>query len=171
MLRINVRLLVEGANPRHEHEWRVWEHVKLRAGRKLIPGVISHATNIVEHPGAVAERAVRLARLVGPENVIASTDCGFAQGAPLPPRSSVDHVGEAGRTGRGSPAGVRASCFLGVPPEPHGPVENNRGPRPASALPDNAVFRSDRQKGRLVRGVAMWDRLADDGLGVTAQLT
>ena len=82
LLRINVGgYSVEGANPRHEHEWRVWEHVKLPAGRKLIPGVISHATNIVEHPELVAERVVRLARLVGPESVIASTDCGFAQGA------------------------------------------------------------------------------------------
>jgi 5-methyltetrahydropteroyltriglutamate--homocysteine methyltransferase len=72
---------VEGANPRHEHEWRVWENVRLPPGRKLIPGVISHATNIVEHPELVAARIVRLAQLVGPENVIASTDCGFAQGA------------------------------------------------------------------------------------------
>jgi 5-methyltetrahydropteroyltriglutamate--homocysteine methyltransferase len=72
---------VEGANPRHEHEWRVWETVKLPEGRKLIPGVISHATNIVEHPELVAERLVRLAHLVGRDNVIGSTDCGFAQGA------------------------------------------------------------------------------------------
>ncbi len=71
--------VLEGANPRHEHEWRVWENVKLPRGRVLIPGVISHATNIVEHPELVAERIVRLARLVGRENVIASTDCGFAQ--------------------------------------------------------------------------------------------
>jgi 5-methyltetrahydropteroyltriglutamate--homocysteine methyltransferase len=70
---------IELANPRHEHEWRVWEDVKLPAGTVLIPGVISHATNIVEHPELVAERIVRLARLVGRENVIASTDCGFAQ--------------------------------------------------------------------------------------------
>jgi 5-methyltetrahydropteroyltriglutamate--homocysteine methyltransferase len=82
MLRINVGgYSVEGANPRHEHEWRVWEEVKLPGGRTLIPGVISHATNIVEHPELVCERIVRLARLVGPEHVIASTDCGFAQGA------------------------------------------------------------------------------------------
>ena len=82
MLRINVGgYSVEGANPRHEHEWRVWEEVKLPEGCKLIPGVISHATNIVEHPELVAERIVRLARLVGREHVIASTDCGFAQGA------------------------------------------------------------------------------------------
>jgi 5-methyltetrahydropteroyltriglutamate--homocysteine methyltransferase len=71
---------LEMANPRHEHEWRVWERVKLPDGKVLLPGVISHATNIVEHPELVAERLVRLARLVGPGNVIASTDCGFAQG-------------------------------------------------------------------------------------------
>jgi 5-methyltetrahydropteroyltriglutamate--homocysteine methyltransferase len=72
--------VIEGANPRHEHEWRVWERVKLPPGKVLVPGVISHATNIVEHPELVAERIVRLARLVGRENVIAGTDCGFAQG-------------------------------------------------------------------------------------------
>jgi len=73
-------LVIEGANPRHEHEWRVWEDVKLPQDTVLVPGVISHATNIVEHPELVAERLVRLARLVGRENVIAGTDCGFAQG-------------------------------------------------------------------------------------------
>ncbi len=72
--------VIEGANPRHEHEWRVWEDVKLPEGKILIPGVISHATNVVEHPELVAERIVRLAKLLGRENVIASTDCGFAQG-------------------------------------------------------------------------------------------
>jgi len=72
--------LIEGANPRHEHEWRVWESVKLPAGKILAPGVISHATSVVEHPELVAERIVRLAKLVGRENIIASTDCGFAQG-------------------------------------------------------------------------------------------
>jgi 5-methyltetrahydropteroyltriglutamate--homocysteine methyltransferase len=71
---------LEMANPRHEHEWRVWETVKLPAGKKLIPGLISHSTNVVEHPELVAERIVRLAKLVGRDNVIASTDCGFAQG-------------------------------------------------------------------------------------------
>jgi 5-methyltetrahydropteroyltriglutamate--homocysteine methyltransferase len=73
--------LIEGANPRHEHEWQLWKEVKLPAGRKLAPGVISHATNVVEHPELVAERIGRLAKLVGSENVLASTDCGFAQGA------------------------------------------------------------------------------------------
>jgi 5-methyltetrahydropteroyltriglutamate--homocysteine methyltransferase len=72
--------VIEGANPRHEHEWRVWESAKLPQGKVLIPGVISHATNVVEHPELVAERIARLARLVGRENVIAGTDCGFAQG-------------------------------------------------------------------------------------------
>ena len=72
--------VIEGANPRHEHEWKVWKDVKLPEGRVLIPGVISHATNVVEHPELVAERVVRLAKLVGRENVIAGTDCGFAQG-------------------------------------------------------------------------------------------
>jgi len=72
--------VIEGANPRHEHEWKVWQDAKLPEGRVLIPGVISHATNVVEHPELVAERIVRLAKLVGRENVIAGTDCGFAQG-------------------------------------------------------------------------------------------
>ncbi|MBM3531203.1 MAG: cobalamin-independent methionine synthase II family protein [Alphaproteobacteria bacterium] len=71
---------IEGANARHEHEWRVWEKVKLPAGKVLMPGVVSHHTNVVEHPELVAQRLVRLARLVGRENVIAGTDCGFAQG-------------------------------------------------------------------------------------------
>ena len=72
--------VIEGANPRHEHEWKVWQDVKLPPGKVLIPGVISHATNVVEHPELVAERIVRLAKIVGRENVIAGTDCGFAQG-------------------------------------------------------------------------------------------
>jgi 5-methyltetrahydropteroyltriglutamate--homocysteine methyltransferase len=72
--------VIEGANPRHEHEWKVWSDVKLPPGRMLVPGVISHATNIVEHPELVAERIIRIAKLVGRENVIAGTDCGFAQG-------------------------------------------------------------------------------------------
>jgi 5-methyltetrahydropteroyltriglutamate--homocysteine methyltransferase len=72
--------VIESANPRHEHEWRVWETAKLPPDRLLIPGVISHATNVVEHPELVAERIVRLARLVGRENLLAGTDCGFAQG-------------------------------------------------------------------------------------------
>jgi len=81
LLEVNVGgYSLEMANPRHEHEWRIWETVKLPEGRVLIPGVISHTTNVVEHPKLVAERLVRLAKLVGRENVIGGTDCGFAQG-------------------------------------------------------------------------------------------
>jgi 5-methyltetrahydropteroyltriglutamate--homocysteine methyltransferase len=69
----------EAANPRHEHEWKVWKDVKLAPGQKLIPGVISHATNVVEHPELVAERLIRFAEVVGRENVMAGTDCGFCQ--------------------------------------------------------------------------------------------
>ena len=69
--------LIEAANARHEHEWRVWQEVKLPEGKILIPGVVSHATNVVEHPELVAERILRFAHLVGRENVIAGTDCGL----------------------------------------------------------------------------------------------
>jgi 5-methyltetrahydropteroyltriglutamate--homocysteine methyltransferase len=71
---------LEMGNPRHEHEWQTWKTVKLPPGRVLLPGVISHSTNVVEHPELVCERLVRLAHVVGRENVIGSTDCGFAQG-------------------------------------------------------------------------------------------
>jgi len=72
--------VIEGANPRHEHEWQVWKNARLGGGQILIPGVISHATNVVEHPELVAGRIMRLAGIIGRENVIAGTDCGFAQG-------------------------------------------------------------------------------------------
>jgi 5-methyltetrahydropteroyltriglutamate--homocysteine methyltransferase len=72
--------VIESANPRHEHEWQVWKNVKLPDGKVLIPGVISHATNVVEHPELIAERTLRFANLVGRENVMIGTDCGFAQG-------------------------------------------------------------------------------------------
>jgi 5-methyltetrahydropteroyltriglutamate--homocysteine methyltransferase len=72
--------VIESANPRHEHEWQVWKNAKLPDGKVLIPGVISHATNVVEHPELIAERITRFANLLGRENVIAGTDCGFAQG-------------------------------------------------------------------------------------------
>ena len=78
MLQINAEAYsYEQANPRHDHEYHVWEDVKLPEGKLLIPGVVSHATNIVEHPELVAERLVRTAKLVGRENVIAAPDCGF----------------------------------------------------------------------------------------------
>jgi 5-methyltetrahydropteroyltriglutamate--homocysteine methyltransferase len=70
-------LVLEAANPRHEHEWKVWKDVRLPKGKVLIPGVIDSTTNIVEHPELVAQRIVRFAEIVGKENVIAGTDCGF----------------------------------------------------------------------------------------------
>jgi len=70
---------IEAANPRHEHEWRVWRDRRLPDGKILIPGVVTHHTTTVEHPRLVADRIVRYAQLVGRENVIAGTDCGFAQ--------------------------------------------------------------------------------------------
>jgi 5-methyltetrahydropteroyltriglutamate--homocysteine methyltransferase len=74
---------LEAANPRHEHEWRVWRKVKLPDGKILIPGVITHHIMTVEHPQVIADRIVRYAKAVGRENVIAGADCGFAQ---------VDHI-------------------------------------------------------------------------------
>jgi 5-methyltetrahydropteroyltriglutamate--homocysteine methyltransferase len=71
---------LEAANPRHEHEYHVWEDLKFPEGKIIIPGVIAHTTNCVEHPELVAERILRYAKLVGRENVIAGVDCGFAQG-------------------------------------------------------------------------------------------
>ena len=68
----------EMANPRHEHEWRVWETVKLPEGKVLVPGCVTQASVVVEHPELVAQRIVRLAAIVGREHVMASTDCGFA---------------------------------------------------------------------------------------------
>ena len=68
----------EAANPRHEHEWKIWGNAKLPKDKVLIPGVISHSTVLVEHPELVAERIVRFASLVGKERVIAGSDCGFA---------------------------------------------------------------------------------------------
>jgi 5-methyltetrahydropteroyltriglutamate--homocysteine methyltransferase len=75
---------VEAANPRHEHEWQVWEDVKLPDGKILIPGVVAHTTNLVEHPELIAWRITTYAQLVGRENVMAGTDCGFSQGAFTP---------------------------------------------------------------------------------------
>jgi 5-methyltetrahydropteroyltriglutamate--homocysteine methyltransferase len=80
MLRINAQAYsIEAANPRHEHEWMLWKDVKLPDGKILIPGVVSHQTNVVEHPELVAWRIGNFASVVGKENVIAGTDCGFSQ--------------------------------------------------------------------------------------------
>jgi 5-methyltetrahydropteroyltriglutamate--homocysteine methyltransferase len=75
----------EAANPRHEHAYHVFETVELPPGVVLMPGVISHATNIVEHPEVIADRIVRFAELVGRENVVASADCGFSSQASYAP--------------------------------------------------------------------------------------
>ncbi len=81
ILKINAQAYsIEGANPRHEHEWMIWKDVKLPEGKILIPGVVSHSTNVVEHPELIAQRIKNYASVVGRENVIASTDCGFQQG-------------------------------------------------------------------------------------------
>ena len=75
----------EVANPRHYHEWRIWEDVKLRDDKILIPGLIGHATNYVEHPELIADYIVKYAKLVGRENVIAGADCGFSSRASYSP--------------------------------------------------------------------------------------
>ena len=78
MLAINAQAYsFEAGNVRHEHEWKVWQDVKLPDDKLILPGVVSHATNVVEHPELVAERILRFANIVGRERVIASTDCGL----------------------------------------------------------------------------------------------
>ena len=82
VLKVNaIAYSFEAANPRHEHEYHLWETVKLPPGKILVPGVITHASNIVEHPEWIAERLVRYAKLVGRENVVAGADCGFSSQA------------------------------------------------------------------------------------------
>ncbi len=81
ILKINAQAYsIEAANPRHEHEWMVWQDVKLPEGKILIPGIVSHQTNVVEHPELVSWRLKNYAGVVGKENVIGGTDCGFSQG-------------------------------------------------------------------------------------------
>ena len=91
----------EAGNPRHEHEWRVWENVKLPDGKLLIPGVVTHASNLVEHPEAIAQRIGRFASVVGRENVIAGADCGFASFSHLVRGSSERRLGQARGARRG----------------------------------------------------------------------
>ena len=82
VLAVNAKYyLMEQANPRHEHEWKIWEDIPLPDGKVLVPGVVTHHTNVVEHPELVAQRLIRLANVVGRERVMGGTDCGFAQGA------------------------------------------------------------------------------------------
>jgi 5-methyltetrahydropteroyltriglutamate--homocysteine methyltransferase len=80
MLQINAGAYsIEASNPRHEHEWQIWEDVKLPDAKVLVPGVVSHCVALVEHPELVAQRIVRFANVVGRERVIASNDCGFGR--------------------------------------------------------------------------------------------
>jgi 5-methyltetrahydropteroyltriglutamate--homocysteine methyltransferase len=84
VLQVNAgQYLIEQGNARHEHEWRIWEDVKLPDDKIIVPGVVTHQTQMVEHPELVAQRLVRLAKLIGRERVIAGTDCGFAQDAAI----------------------------------------------------------------------------------------
>ena len=86
ILKVNAEAIsFEAANPRHEHEWHLWEDIKLPEGKILIPGVITHCSNIVEHPELIAERITNYAKLVGRENVIGGSDCGFSSQATYTP--------------------------------------------------------------------------------------
>ena len=109
LLRVKAQAyLIEGANARHEHEYHVWEEVRLPEGKILIPGVVAHATDVVEHPELVSERIQRYARLLGRENVMAGTDCGFGERTHLQIawaklRSLVDGARLASKALAGSP--------------------------------------------------------------------
>jgi 5-methyltetrahydropteroyltriglutamate--homocysteine methyltransferase len=106
LLKINAQAYsIEAANPRHEWEWVVWQDNKLPDGKILLPGMVSHAIAHVEHPELVAQRIKRYADLVGPENVIASTDCGFAQGSGTARQHPAIVEAKAGVAGRGRSPG------------------------------------------------------------------
>ena len=122
MLQVNAGAYsFEAANARHEHEYHLWETVKLPPGKVLIPGVITHSSNIVEHPEWIAERLVRFARLVGRENVVAGADCGFSSQATYQHRGASD--GDLGK--------VRGAAGWGGDREP-GAVGVRRVPFPLS---------------------------------------
>jgi 5-methyltetrahydropteroyltriglutamate--homocysteine methyltransferase len=115
VLKVNARYyLIEQANPRHEHEWNVFEDTKLPDGKVVIPGVVTHHTTVVEHPEVVAQRLVRLAKVVGPEAVMGGTDCGFAQGAfirrvhPTIQWAKLEALAEGARLATKQLAGARA---------------------------------------------------------------
>ena len=97
---------MEQANPRHEHEWRVWEEVQLPEGKKLIPGVVTHHTNVVEHPELVAQRLVRLANVVGTRERAGRNRLRLRPGRLHPAGASGDPVGQARGAVRGGAAGV-----------------------------------------------------------------
>ena len=151
MLKVNCQAYsFEAGNVRHEHEWKVWQDVKLPDGKIILPGIVSHATNVVEHPELVAERILRFANLVGRERVIASTDCGLggrvhpqiawaklealAQGAALASRqlwgrgmrTSTDHI---------------LTSHVGSLPRPDDLIEANRA-REAGETIDEQAFQA-----------------------------
>ena len=101
----------EAANVRHEHEWKVWQDVKLPDGKLILPGIVSHATNVVEHPELVAERIARFANAVGKERVIASTDCGLGGRV-----HCADRLGEARSPRAGRRAGDATALALANDP-------------------------------------------------------
>jgi 5-methyltetrahydropteroyltriglutamate--homocysteine methyltransferase len=105
MLQVHAQMYsIEAANARHEHEWRVWQDVRLPEGKILMPGVVGHATNVIEHPRLVADRIVRYAGLVGRENVVAGTDCGLAD------VSTPRYVGRSSRPCPKARTSQRRSC-------------------------------------------------------------
>ena len=98
MLKINAgSFSFEAANPRHEHEYHLFERVKVPEGKVLCPGVITHASNIVEHPELIAERIMRFAKLVGRENVMAGADCGSPRRRSTAPRCMTPWCGRSSR--------------------------------------------------------------------------
>jgi 5-methyltetrahydropteroyltriglutamate--homocysteine methyltransferase len=127
----------EFANPRHGHEWRVWQDVKLRDGTTIMPGVVGHATDIIEHPRLVADRLVTFANIVGRDNVIAGTDCGLAarlshpeltwaklealvEGARLASKELWRSAGNGSRGAKRKPAGARTAKRRSRRPGPKG---------------------------------------------------
>ena len=132
--------LMEQANPRHEHEWRIWEDVKLPEGKVLVPGVVTHHTNVVEHPQLVADRLVRLANLVGRDERDGRHRLRVRPGRVHPPRAPDDPVGEARGARRGRAARDEAAvrrrggglrrCRTGSSPPTSGRSSARRRPRP-----------------------------------------
>ena len=112
MLKVKARhYLIEAANARHEHEYAVWEKVKLPRDKVLIPGVVTHSTDVVEHPELVSQRIQRFARLVGRERVMAGADCGFG---------GRSHPQIAWATAPGSPRGRSSAARRGHEPRKRG---------------------------------------------------
>ena len=121
----------EAGNVRHEHEWKVWQDVKLPDGKLILPGVVSHATNVVEHPELVCDRILRFANFVGRERVIASTDCGL--GGRIHPQIAWAKLESAGaRRGAGDEGAV--GLEPAVSPHPNPPPLAGEGTAPASGM-------------------------------------